>query len=407
MAVFKKGLKDMWLQVEKESEFEVASGNFDDLEVREGPDGKFHFFFDQRRNRLIKRFLLREGAQVDTLCDVVLIKKDEGYTPRLTPWKRDKTEGRPDKPAEEVASPDDPAGRVKSRVDLDEAQDNFWKLIDFLRAYRGVVLPAHDFRVTSGDEAALLDAMKGQGKAAVLSAVRAHLSGELTDDDVEMLRDRRQALERFRALLYDAAFFDVAREAAGGPERAWQAFFEENTWIFGYGLTLVACDGYRDERLEQITTARNVFGGGGKRTDALMKTKGFIETLLFAEIKPHEAPLLAGAPYRHPDVYQPSAEMTGAISQVRKTAHKAVNKLGDLHRQHRDSGEFEFEVSTIRPRQVVVAGQLSQLGDGDEVNVEKLTSFEMWRRGELDVEVITFDELYERARFIVEKQEPE
>jgi hypothetical protein len=31
----------------------------------------------------------------------------------------------------------------------------------------------------------------------------------------------------------------------------------------------------------------------------------------------------------------------------------------------------------------------------------------MWRRGELDVEVITFDELYERARFIVEKQEQE
>jgi hypothetical protein len=407
MAAFKKGLKDMWLRQEKESEFDVASGNFDDLEIREGRDAQFHYFFDRRRNRLIKRFLLREGARVDTLCDVVLIKKDEGYTPRLTPWKRDKTEELPDKPTEEAASPDDRANRVKSRVDLDEAQDNFWKLIDFLRAYRAVVLPAHDFRVASGDEAALLDAMEGRGKAAVLSAVQTYLSGELTDDDVEMLRDRRQALERFRSLLHDADFFQAAREAAGGPERAWQAFFEENTWIFGYGLTLLACDVYRDERLEQITTARNVFSGGGKRTDALMKTKGFIETLLFAEIKPHEAPLLADSPYRYPDVYQPSTELTGAISQVRKTAHKAVKKLEDLLRHHRDTGEFEFEVSTIRPRQVVVAGQLRQFVDGEEVNVEKLTSFEMWRRGELDVEVITFDELYERARFIVEKQEQE
>jgi hypothetical protein len=105
-----------------------------------------------------------------------------------------------------------------------------------------------------------------------------------------------------------------------------------------------------------------------------------------------------------PDVYQPSAELTGAISQVRNTAHKVVKKLEDLHRQHRDTGEFEFEVSTIRPRQVVVAGQLSQLVDGEEVNVEKLTSFEMWRRGELDVEVIKFDELYERAHFIVKNR---
>jgi hypothetical protein len=407
MAVFKKGLNKMRLQLEKESEFDVASGNFDDLEIREGPDGKFHYFFDRRRNRLIKRFLLRDGARVDTLCDVVLISKDQGYTPRLAPWKRDKTEGSPDKPTEEALSLDDRADGIKARVDLDEAQDNFWKLIDFLRTYRGLVLPAHAFRVTSGDEALLLDAMEGQDKAAVLSAVRTYLRGEVTDDDVEMLRDRRQALERFRSLLHDAEFFAAAREAAGGPERAWQAFFEENTWIFGYGLTLVACDGYRDERLEQITAGRNVFGGGGKRTDALMKTKGFIETLLFAEIKTHETPLLARSPYRPPDVYQPSAELTGAVSQVQKTAHKAVKKLEDLHRQHRDTGEFEFEVSTIRPRQVVVAGQLDQLVDGDEVNVEKLTSFEMWRRGQADVEILTFDELYQRVRFIVEKQQPD
>lgn len=71
---------------------DVASGGFDDLEIREWVDGKFHYFFDRRRNRLVKRFLLREGARVDTLCDVVLIKKDEGYTPRLTLWKRDETE---------------------------------------------------------------------------------------------------------------------------------------------------------------------------------------------------------------------------------------------------------------------------------------------------------------------------
>jgi hypothetical protein len=86
---------------------------------------------------------------------------------------------------------------------------------------------------------------------------------------------------------------------------------EENTWIFGYGLTVVACEAYQDERQEEMTTGRSVFEGGGKRSDALMKTKGFIQTLLFAEIKRHDTPLLKGAPYRHPDVFQPSAESTG------------------------------------------------------------------------------------------------
>jgi hypothetical protein len=52
-----------------------------------------------------------------------------------------------------------------------------------------------------------------------------------------------------------------------------------------------------------------------------------------------------------------------------------VKKLEDLHRQYHDTGEHEFDVSTIRPRQIVVAGQLSQLSGGDEINVKKLTSF--------------------------------
>jgi hypothetical protein len=39
---------------------------------------------------------------------------------------------------------------------------------------------------------------------------------------------------------------------------------------------------------------------------------------------------------------------------------------------------------------------------GGRVNREQLSSFEFFRRGVLDVEIITYDELYQRAKFIVE-----
>ncbi|GHH29788.1 DUF4263 domain-containing protein [Streptomyces lanatus] len=51
---------------------------------------------------------------------------------------------------------------------------------------------------------------------------------------------------------------------------------------------------------------------------------------------------------------------------------------------------------------MLVIGSLNEFTDGGAANPEKMTSFEQHRRSIQDVEVITFDELYERACFIVQ-----
>lgn len=395
--------KELVLKHANESQFNVETGDFSHLEIR-AHDERFHYFFDPQANRLIKNFVLRDGPKVDTLCNVVLIRGEDGtYSPRIKVWKKDKTAAGGTIGTEEVSGND--TLLVKSAVDLGDVHENFWKLIDFLRSFKDIDLPAHEFRVTS--ELELVEALRGHDKPAVLEAVKTYLGNDVTDADVQMLVDRRQALALFERMLNDPGFVEEERRRLGknGAEGVWQQFFEENHWIFGYGLKLVACQAYSDVRLEQATTGANLFTGGGKRIDAAMRTRGFIQSLLFTEIKTPLADLLVGEPYRAPDVYQPGKELSGAVSQVQKTTHKAVKKLEDLHRQHSREGAFEFEVSTIRPRQVVVAGHLSQLVDRDIPNVEKMTSFELFRRDQHDVEILTFDELYARARFIVESQE--
>lgn len=402
-----RGLKEHFLEEARKTEFDIASGDFRDLEVRQGSRSDFFYFYDKKARRLITSFLLRDGPQVDTVCDVILIKKDAGYTPRLTLWKRDKTQLKPLDLTEEELVAEGRKILIKSRVDASDCHENLWKLIHFLQEYRDVILPADDFRVMPAEDAELLlQAMEGHDKTAVLTTVKSYLGGELTEQDVELLLDRRKSLQVFDRMLSDTDFFDAERERhAVTPEGLWQLFFETNAWIFGYGLTLLACEKYDDDKLERITTGRDLFTGGGKRSDASMKTKGFLQTLLFAEIKRHDTELLMATPYRTPDVYQVSREVSGAVSQVQKTAHKAVKKLGDLHRQSDPSGRYQFDVSTIRPRQVVVVGQLTQLADGNAINVEKMSSFELWRTGQLGTEILTFDELYERAKYIVETQE--
>lgn len=383
------------------NEFDVENDDLSDL-VIESADERFHYFYDPGGRRLVKHFVLHRGPRVETLCTVKLIRKDEGYSPRLRVWKRNTSTGG-SSPAEESTT----VANVKAAVDLDDGHKNFWKLVQFLHPFSGVVLPSHEFRIASAQDAQLIEAFQGHEKAEVLSAVRTYLGSELSEADVQMLVNRRRTLERFERLLHSPDFVAAELERIGrsGPEHAWQAFFEENTWIFGYGLDLVSCEEFSKQSLEARTTGNNVFTGGGKRVDAVMRTRGFLQSLLFAEIKHPDTDLLAVKPYRVPDVFRASSELSGAVAQVQKTVHKAVRELEDLHRQHSAGGEFEFEVSTIKPRQVVVIGNLSQLATGDNVNVEKMTSFELYRRSQQDVEIVTFDELYERARYIVESHE--
>ena len=393
-----------YLQQLAETEFDVDTEDFTALEIRRA--GQLHYFYDTASDRLIKNFMLRKGPQVDTMCGVILVQKGEFFTLRLTFWKKDKSKGAANTvTASELV--EGQAAAVRAKVDLGGCHENFWKLMDFLRACDEIGLPEHAFHVAGEDALDLLDVFEGRDKEAILAAVKTYLEGNLTERDVQMLLDRRRAVERFHQLITDSAFFAEEKErlAAIRDEAVWQAFFEENTWIFGYGLTLLACEAYRDDKLEQVSTGANVFTGGGKRSDAIMRTKGFIQSILFAEIKKHDTPLLMAQQYRKPDVYQVSGELSGAVSQVQKTAYKALSHVGALHISRTPEGRFEFEISTIRPRQIVVIGNLAQLADGDNINIEKMTTFELYRRDHQEVEIITFDELYERSRYIVEHQE--
>src|ERR1700676_1449243 len=108
---------------------------------------------------------------------------------------------------------------------------------------------------------------------------------------------------------------------------------------------------------------------------------------MFTEIKKPDTPLLLEKPYREPDVYCPTKELVGAVAQVQKTTYKAVRKLDELYQHYSDGGSFQFEVATIKPRQAVVIGDLDQLADGDKVNKEKMSSFELFRRDHHDVEI--------------------
>ncbi|WP_426238872.1 Shedu immune nuclease family protein [Pararhizobium sp. DWP1-1-3] len=231
-------------------------------------------------------------------------------------------------------------------------------------------------------------------------------SSELTTQDIVALGYRRKQLSIFERMLNDRSFFEAAVQAHHGkPENVWQSFFEKNHWIFGYGLSYLFLSGLDDRKLEQVVRGYDLTGHG-KRADGVMKTQALISSLCFLEIKHADTPLLRSTPYR-PGVWPPHNEVTGAVSQVQATVAAAMETLKTQTKLYDALGNpTGEEVHTIEPRSFLVVGSLGQLIEEHGPNIEKVRSFEQFRRNTAKPEIITFDELYHRAKFIVDTAAP-
>lgn len=277
-------------------------------------------------------------------------------------------------------------------------------LLEFVAGIRAVDLGCED-KLHVSDEA-LKDIVLNHAQARRLFAKNEALFTEIAQNE-ELERDlvslgyRRKQLEKFESLLKDPDFFaEEQLTARTTVEGVWQRFFEQNPWIFGYGLSFQFLSGLDDRKLEQVVRGSDV-SGWGKRSDALMKTRGLISSLCFVEIKRHDTTLLEAKRYR-PGVWGPSQEITNSVAQVQGTVQDAIEQIGRKLMPADELGDPTGEVLfNVQPRSCLIVGSLSEFQTEHGVNEGKFRSFELYRQNTHRPEIVTFDELLERARFIV------
>jgi hypothetical protein len=243
-------------------------------------------------------------------------------------------------------------------------------------------------------------------------AIHALYEADVEAPEIVALARRRHQLAMFQELLSDEDAFTrrraVLRAASrrNGPEHVWQDFFETNHWIFGTGLAPQFLHAWNEDRLEQAVTGSSIFEKG-KRPDAVMRTAGVLSALAFVEIKAHSTPLLNRDPYR-PGAWRISDEVAGGIAQCQVTvdqvARRAEHTLGVVDDEGFNTGEFAL---VCRPRSLLVVGSLGQFLHGDRVHIPMYESFERFRRSIHDPQIITFDELLERAAMSLALTSPE
>lgn len=178
-------------------------------------------------------------------------------------------------------------------------------------------------------------------------------------------------------------------------EPYWQKFFKNNEWIFGLGLNYRFLKDLQDQ---PSLGGASVSGKGNQKGDFLKATAGETSFTVLVEIKTPSTDLVAKTAYRN-GAFAVGGEVSGGVAQLQMNCRQweVESSRLDANRDLEAKG-----IHTLQPKGILVIGSLGQLNSR-----EKRNSFEAYRRNLLNPEIIAFDELLERAKFIASHHKTE
>ena len=198
--------------------------------------------------------------------------------------------------------------------------------------------------------------------------------------------NRSNALEVFRENL----------ESNNNDERFWQVFFSENDWIFGYGLNYQFLHLLKEQ---PDYGGRSYTGKGSQKGDYLMNTIADIQFTVLVEIKTPATKLLSYNTKGEPnnirnDVWLLSSHLLGATSQIQVNCRTwSIDSQKAENVRHLENQN----IYTAEPKGILIVGNTSEFNGNESI----ASCFESYRRNTKNPEILTFDELYKRAEFIV------
>lgn len=226
--------------------------------------------------------------------------------------------------------------------------------------------------------------------------------GIITSKDLVNTSFRKRGLQIFERLITDADFQKTyATEnklSIHSEEKVWQYFLEKNEWIFGYGLD------YRYQTILQREANVSDVELDGSNTviaDYLLGDKLFTT---FVELKKPSTPLFDKIKNRS-NSWRLSEDLFNSVSQILEQKASGLIKLDS---QQYDSGGEEISQKAYDSKVILIIGhwnELSKASNKLEREIKKKT-FELYRRDSKNVEMITYDELFDRAKFIVDGKKP-
>lgn len=221
--------------------------------------------------------------------------------------------------------------------------------------------------------------------------------GIITSKDIVNTAFRKRGLQIFKRLISENDYWKVYAtensQSTHSEEKTFQYFFEKNQWIFGYGLD------YRYQNILQREAHLSDAQLNGKNTvigDYLLGDKMFTT---FIELKKPSTNLFGNSTNRS-NSWKLSNDLIDSFSQILE--HKASGQIRLVQNQF-IKGE-PLQQKSFDSKVILVIGNWNELDESSSTLEReiKMKTFELFRRDSRNVEIITFDELYDRATYIVE-----
>lgn len=362
--------------------FIVGQDNFNDLEIRQASEGSdFYYFFTITGNHLVKQFILDIKPKVLYLCQVTLIRKGNKFSPRFSFSTRDRY-GRIIEKSQTNDIP--PEKQIKANVNLSDCHENFWSLIAFMQSLSEIEAPLGGFSLTNQNDNEIVEAIQNRNIESIRKIIEMLSTTEgvsLSEDDISQLLNHKEKTQEF----------EEAMISHSSDENWWQNYFEINKWIFGYGLDYQIL---RQERSQPHYGGVQINGTGDHRGDYLMSTMGEMNFTVLIEIKTPETKLIQGSEEIRSGAWSLSKNLTDAVSQIQSNIQKWDKDTSDLP-ENRDQFEME-NIFTIQPKGIIVIGSLNEFGD----DRSKRETFQRFRKSIHGIDIITYDELLYRAKYI-------
>jgi hypothetical protein len=239
------------------------------------------------------------------------------------------------------------------------------------------------FIEASGGTEELLSLLGAADVSSLIPALKNLVEKKLSGEDVNTILGRKDALELYREMLDNTDNY---------TEPHWQEFFEQNEWIFGYGLK------YKFLQIlqrEAHVSGTDLDGKNSVISDFLLSDTRFTKLV---ELKTPNTKLFENRQNRS-DSWRLSTDLTDSVSQIltQKANWELESTSANYTRDGKRISEFAYDVECI-----LVIGQFSNIeGSEREITIKQKT-LELYRRNLRNIEILFYDELYERARFIVE-----
>ncbi|MGM7919452.1 Shedu immune nuclease family protein [Yersinia enterocolitica] len=232
----------------------------------------------------------------------------------------------------------------------------------------------------------IMRVLEHSDNTSLVLALQHIVSNRLTNTDINTILGRKDALDEYERMYENANDYN---------EIDWQRFFERNEWIFGYGLN------YKYLKIlqrEAHISHTDLNGSNDVITDFLLSDSRFTKIV---ELKTPTTNLFVNRQNRA-DSWRLSSELTDAVSQI--LAQKANWEIESQRSNYTSDGDLIRE-ETHDAECILVIGSISSISGGDREKLIKRKTLELYRRNLKSINILFYDELLERARFIVRSAE--